>query len=154
MNCPCCGAAELIHDTRHAPYIYKSDATTIPAVKGDFCPACGVVVLNKEQGDRYGEFIRQFQRQVNATYVDPSFSATVRKKLKLDQLEAAEMFGGGVNAFSRYEKGRAKPPLALVKLFWVLNRHPNLLKELKSIDDLGMGTSVTPQCYTKDKTLC
>ena len=28
-----------------------------------------------------------------------------------------------------------------MKLFWVLNRHPNLLKELKSIDDLGMGTS-------------
>jgi YgiT-type zinc finger domain-containing protein len=65
MNCPCCGAAELIHDTRHTPYIYKGDATTIPAVKGDFCPACGVVVLNKEQGDPYGEFIRQFQLQVN-----------------------------------------------------------------------------------------
>jgi hypothetical protein len=31
--------------------------------------------------------------------------------------------------------------LALVKLFWVLNRHPNLLKELKSIGDLRMGTS-------------
>jgi len=59
MNCPCCGAAELIHDTRHTPYIYKGDATTIPAMKGDFCPAYGVVVLNKEQGDRYGEFIRQ-----------------------------------------------------------------------------------------------
>ena len=115
MKCPCCGAAELIHDTRDVPYIYKGDATTILAVKGDFCPACGEVVLNKEQGDRYGESIRQFQRQINATYVDPSFIATVRKKLKLDQREAAEMFGGGVNAFSRYEKGRAKPPLALVK---------------------------------------
>ena len=65
MKCPCCGAAELIHDTRDVPYIYKGDATTIPTVKGDFCPACGEVVLNKEQGDRYGEFIRQFQRQVN-----------------------------------------------------------------------------------------
>ena len=46
-----------------------------------------------------------------------------------------------MNAFSRYEKGRAKPPLALVKLLWVLNRHPNLLKELKNMNDLGMGTS-------------
>lgn len=85
MKCPCCGAAELIHDTRDVPYIYKGDATTILAVKGDFCPACGEVVLNKEQGDRYGESIRQFQRQVNATYVDPSFIATVGKKLKLDR---------------------------------------------------------------------
>lgn len=47
MKCPCCGAAELIHDTRDVPYIYNGDATTILAVKGDFCPACGEVVLNK-----------------------------------------------------------------------------------------------------------
>ncbi len=26
------------------------------------------------------------------------------------------IFGGGVNAFSRYENGKTKPPLALVKL--------------------------------------
>jgi HTH-type transcriptional regulator/antitoxin MqsA len=71
MKCPCCGAAELINDTRDVPYAYKGDATTILAVKGDFCPACGEVVLNKEQGDRYGEFIRQFQSQFNATYVNP-----------------------------------------------------------------------------------
>jgi hypothetical protein len=35
----------------------------------------------------------------------------------LDQREAAEIFGHGVNAFSRYESGKTKPPLALVKLF-------------------------------------
>ena len=49
--------------------------------------------------------------------VDPQFIAGVRKKLKLDQREAAALFGSGVNAFSRYENGKAKPPLALVKLF-------------------------------------
>ena len=36
-----CSAAELIHDTRDLPYIYKGDAKTFPAVKGDFCPVCG-----------------------------------------------------------------------------------------------------------------
>ena len=41
MKCPCCDAAELIHYTRDLPYIYKGDATTFLAVKGDFCPACG-----------------------------------------------------------------------------------------------------------------
>ena len=38
--------------------------------------------------------------------------------------------GGGVNAFSRYENGKAKPPLALVKLFKVLDRYPELLEEI------------------------
>lgn len=72
-----------------------------------------------------------FQRQVNASIVDPSFIANVRKKLSLDQREAAELFGGGINAFSRYENGKTKPPLALVKLFKVLERHPDLLNEIR-----------------------
>ena len=66
MKCPCCGAAELIHDTRDMPYTYKGENTTISAVTGDFCPACGEVVLNREHGDRYSELLGQFQRQGNA----------------------------------------------------------------------------------------
>lgn len=132
MKCPCCGGADLIHDTRDIPYTYKGETVSIPAVTGDFCPACGEVVLNQEQGDRFSELVGQFQRQVNASYVDPAYIAEVRKKLKLDQRQAAEIFGGGVNAFSRYEKGKTKPPLALVKLLKVLDRHPDLLPEVKA----------------------
>ena len=132
MKCPCCGAAELIHDTRDLQYVYKRETTTIPAVTGDFCPACGEVVLEREHGDRYSEAIGIFQRQVNAAYVDPHYIAQVRKKLDLDQGQAAEIFGGGVNAFSRYENGKTKPPLALVKLLKVLDRHPELLGEVRA----------------------
>ena len=39
---------------------------------------------------------------------------------------------GGVNAFSRYETGRTKPPLALVKLLKLLDRHPELLEEVRA----------------------
>lgn len=66
MKCPCCGAAELIHDTRDMPYAYKGESTSIPAVTGDFCPACGEVVLSREHGDRYSEMVGLFQRQVRA----------------------------------------------------------------------------------------
>ena len=33
MKCPCCGAAELIHDTRDMPYTYKGENTTIDVYK-------------------------------------------------------------------------------------------------------------------------
>ncbi len=132
MKCPVCGAAELIHDTRGLPYTYKGETTVIPAVTGDFCPACSEAILDREQGDRYSELTGMFQRQVNAAYVDPAYIARVRKKLHLDQREAAEIFGGGINAFSRYENGKTKPPLALVKLLKVLDRHPDLLNEIKT----------------------
>lgn len=76
--------------------------------------------------------MRAFSKQINAGIVDPSFITNVRKKLDLDQREAAEIFGGGINAFSRYENGKTKPPLALVKLFKLLDRHPNLLNEVRT----------------------
>ncbi len=56
----------------------------------------------------------------------------VRKKLHLGQREAVEIFGGGVNAFLRYENGKTKPALALVKLFKLLDRHPDLLNEVRT----------------------
>jgi HTH-type transcriptional regulator/antitoxin MqsA len=73
----------------------------------------------------------EFNKQVNASIVDPKYIVGVRKKLKLDQREAAELFGGGVNAFSRYETGKTKPPLALIKLLRILDSHPELLPMVK-----------------------
>jgi len=131
MKCPACGGAELLRDTRDVPYVYKGESTEIPALTGDFCPACAEVVLDASESDRYGAAVKAFIKQVNAAIVAPGFVAGVRKKLALDQREAAEIFGGGVNAFSRYETGKTKPPLALVKLLRVLDRHPELLDELR-----------------------
>lgn len=79
------------------------------------------------------ELKQEFNTQVNASIVDPRFITNVRKKLALDQREAAEIFGGGVNAFSRYENGKTRPPLALVKLLKVLDRHPELLNEIRTV---------------------
>jgi HTH-type transcriptional regulator / antitoxin MqsA len=132
MKCPSCAAAKLVHDTRDMPYTYKGESTTIPAVTGDFCPACGETVLKAAESSRVSAAMLEFNKQVNASIVDPGFIASVRKKLSLDQRQAAELFGGGVNAFSRYENGKTKPPLALVKLFMVLDRHPDLLGEIKA----------------------
>ncbi len=132
MKCPVCGAAQLVHDTRDMSYTYKGETTTIPAVTGDFCPACAEVVLDSSEVDRYGAAVRAFIKEVNAAIVDPEFIVQVRKKLALGQREAGEIFGGGPNAFSRYEKGKTKPPLALVKLLKVLDRHPDLLAEVRS----------------------
>ena len=132
MKCPVCGAAELIHDTRDLPYAYKGETTVIPAVTADFCPACDESITDMAETERVMSEMKAFHKQVNAAIVDPVFIVQVRKKLALGQREAAEIFGGGVNAFSRYETGKTKPPLALVKLFKLLDRHPDLLNEVKA----------------------
>ena len=132
MKCPVCGAAELIHDTRDLPYTYKGETTFIPLVTADFCSACDESITDLAETDRVMREMQAFNKQVNAAIVDPEFIISVRKKLALGQREAAEIFGGGINAFSRYENGKTKPPLALVKLLKVLDRHPDLLNEVKA----------------------
>ncbi len=89
MKCPACGAAELIADTRDLPYTYKGE-TTILKTTGDFCPACGESIHDKEDSERVMREMQAFARQVNVGIVDPAFIVKVRKKLALDQRQAAE----------------------------------------------------------------
>jgi HTH-type transcriptional regulator/antitoxin MqsA len=114
------------------PYIYKGESTVIENVTGEFCPECDEVVLNATESQRVSAAMLSFNKQVNAARVSPAFILSVREKLALGQKEAAEIFGGGINAFSRYETGKTRPPLALVKLLRVLDRHPELLDEVRA----------------------
>jgi len=131
MKCPACGAAAMAVDTRDLPYTYKGEKTVIAAVRGQFCPECGESVVDPSHAQTVSEAMLAFNKQVNATLVDPAFIVSVRKKLRLDQREAGEVFGGGANAFSRYENGKTRPPVALVKLLKVLDRHPEQLREIR-----------------------
>jgi len=133
MKCPSCGAAELVHETRDMSYTYKGQTTVMHSVTGDFCPVCEESVLDMSESERVMRQMRTFIKQVNAAYVDPWTILRIRKKLNLGQREASDLFGGGVNAFSRYENGKTKPPVALVKLFKLLDKHPDLLDEVRAV---------------------
>lgn len=132
MRCPICGGAELAPDIQDMPYRYKGESTLIPDVAGDYCSACGEAVLSHDEAMRVSDLMSAFNRKVNALDVDPDFIISVRKKFDLDQREAGEIFGGGVNAFSRYENGKTRPPVALIKLFKLLDRHPELFEEVRT----------------------
>jgi HTH-type transcriptional regulator/antitoxin MqsA len=133
MKCVSCGAAKLVHDTRDLAYTYKGITTTIPAVTGDYCPACDESIHDANESERLNTAMLEFNKEVNGSIVNPAFISNTRKKLKLDQRQAAKIFGGGTNAFSRYETGKTKPPLALVQLLRLLNSHPDLIHEIEPI---------------------
>ncbi|QXH45312.1 type II toxin-antitoxin system MqsA family antitoxin [Pseudomonas xanthosomatis] len=132
MKCPLCGGAELVAEAQDMPYRYKGQTLLITDIRGDYCPACGEGILDMEESGRISDLMLAFNKRVNAQAVDPGFIATIRRKFDLDQREAGEIFGGGVNAFSRYENGKTRPPVALIKLFKLLDRHPELFDEVRS----------------------
>ncbi|MCQ4264491.1 antitoxin [Stutzerimonas stutzeri] len=132
MKCPVCGQAELVHDTRNLPFTYKGQTTEIANVTADWCDACGECLTGPGESDRVMKAMTEFRQQVNAQGGSQELIRTVRKQLHLSQREAAELFGGGPNAFSRYERGSTEAPQPLVQLFKLLGRHPELLKELRA----------------------
>jgi HTH-type transcriptional regulator/antitoxin MqsA len=56
----------------------------------------------------------------------------IRKKLGLKHAEAGKLFGGGVSAFSEYERGKTQPHKSTVLLLKLLDKHPELLDEVRA----------------------
>lgn len=66
MKCSCCGAADLVADIRDLPYTYKDKSTSIPAVTGNFCPACGECIADIAESERIMRAMRAFSLRVNS----------------------------------------------------------------------------------------
>jgi HTH-type transcriptional regulator / antitoxin MqsA len=112
-KCPACGG-KMTRAIQDLPYIYKGKTLVVPAQNALVCSACGEALFaTPEDGARYDAAIRAHISAVNLNSA-PDLRA-IRKRLRLTQAEAGRIFGGGVTAFSRYERGKIKPPVALVK---------------------------------------
>ena len=136
MKCPTCEIGNLVLHTRNRAYTYKGKSTTIRGVTGRYCdnPECREVVMEMGESIRTSQEMLVFNKKVNAKLTPIDLLANVRQRFKLTQQQAAEVFGGGANAFSRYESGKTKPPLALVKLFRILDKHPDLFEEVSGMN--------------------
>jgi HTH-type transcriptional regulator/antitoxin MqsA len=107
---------------------YRGHRATVRAVDGWHCPECGEIEFAGNEGTRYSEALEKLRLKVDAE--EAAELARIRKKLKLSQRRAAEIAGGGVNAFSRYENGKARPVAAVINLFRLLDKHPELIDEI------------------------
>jgi len=127
-ECLNCGQIEMVHTVRNVPYTYGEHHTVISKVKGWHCFHCAEVEFDAGEGVRFAEAIKQVAKEVDTK--EAAELARIRKKLKLTQQEAALLTGGGKNAFSRYERGKAKPMQSVRNLFKILDNHPDLLDEI------------------------
>ena len=129
-ECLSCGKGILRHAVKDVPYEYKGHKAVVSQVAGWHCPHCQEVEFDLGEGKRFSEAIKRIGAEIDIQQA--ADLARIRKKLKLTQLEAARITGGGPNAFSRYERGKARPLPAVTNLFRLLDRHPELLDELES----------------------
>ncbi len=127
-TCPFCGKGILERKTVREAYSYKGQTLEVEQ-PGTWCNVCDEGVLESVDLKATQKQIRDFQVQVDGL-LSSSEIRRIRKKLKLTQKQAADIFGGGPNAFSRYERGEASPVRATSHLLRLLDKHPEQLQEL------------------------
>ncbi len=127
--CASCGAAGAVPFKSETFRItHKGVSAEVKGLSGRRCSSCGEIEFDQRSAKRYAAASDKLVLQARAA--DRSEIRRIRRKLGLSQSMAAELTGGGHNAFSRYERGEAAPLPAVVNLFRLLDRHPDLLKEL------------------------
>lgn len=125
--CHLCGTGTLHDGVKTVVQKYKGH-TFSSETRGAFCDHCADGFVEFDAAEETAWLA--FRDQVDT--VEAAELIRIRKKLKLTQAEAARLAGGGKNAFSRYERGQARPVAAVINLFRLLDHHPELLSELKT----------------------
>ncbi len=135
-SCAACGSAAMVRATRDTTKNYKGKPITVPAVDGWHCPECGEIeFVTAEGAKRYSDAVSAAMDAIHSA--EQKQLRATRKRLGLKQAEAAAIFGGGVNAFSEYERGIRQPSKSTLLLLQLLDRHPELLSEVRKSAQLG-----------------
>jgi len=119
----------MVAEVRDETLTYGGQSLTLHAMQGEFCTGCDEGIWDAQSYRRYTEAQSALVRTVKGDI--SSDIRRIRKNLKLTQTELADAFGVGKVAFSRYERGETRPPAPLVKLLKLIERHPELLKEMQ-----------------------
>lgn len=127
-DCPFCGKESYHHQTKSMTLHYKSYPIIVKQ-PGYWCDECGEGVIGGEDRKTTQKELQSLRAGIDGL-LPPDDIKHIREKLNLTQQKASEIFGGGVNAFSRYERGETPIPKALSQLLQLLNTHPKLLVEL------------------------
>ena len=129
-RCMHCEAGKSMVRFKNETFSIKHDGmtATVKGLSGWRCADCDEVEFDVESARRYAAagdelVLRARERQSKEI-------RRIRRKLGLSQVAAARLTGGGHNAFSRYERGEVAPLPAVVNLFRILDKHPELLKDL------------------------
>jgi HTH-type transcriptional regulator/antitoxin MqsA len=127
-KCAACGGGPITRETRQTSFEYKGKTLRYDQ-PGEWCADCGEVFLDKSDKEATDPLIYNFQAKIDGRLTTDDI-LRIRKKLKLTQKEAGEQIGGGPNAFSRYETGKAYPTRGTENFLRVLDKHPDVLSEM------------------------
>jgi HTH-type transcriptional regulator / antitoxin MqsA len=114
IHCPVCTTGELTFFKEPDEITYKGHFLSVE-VEYSVCKQCGEEMILPQQIKRNDCRVRDAWRRVDGLLTGGEIVA-LREQLGLTQLQASQVFGGGQNAFSKYERGEVIQSEAMDKL--------------------------------------
>ncbi|SEK38824.1 type II toxin-antitoxin system MqsA family antitoxin [Halomonas daqiaonensis] len=130
-HCKLCGSHEIQQYTEVEPVKYKETVLQVP-MEYSVCAECEREFVATEQIRRNDAAVRDAKRAQDGLLTGSDI-VRLRSELKLNQEVAALLFGGGRNAFSKYERGEVTQSASMDRLLRLCYRHPELVEDLKAL---------------------
>lgn len=129
-TCPVCEEGVLVPQVFDQQVQYGKLRLTVSELERSRCSACGADPLLPAQIRRNQQRLADAKRRATGLLTGGEIRAT-RELLGLSQPEAAKLFGGGANAFSKYERGEVIQSESMDSLLRVVAANPWLLVQLR-----------------------
>ena len=127
-HCVVCKSEDIKSLTAVETVLYKGTELQIP-LEYSVCNGCGREFVPKAQILR-GEIAFRNAKKKHDGLLSSTEISQARAKLSISQEQASKVFGGGKNAFSKYERGEVSQSVAMDKLIRVCLKHHHVFEEL------------------------
>lgn len=127
--CPICEEGVLSPQEREEVFPYKAKEVTA-MLESSECSICGSEVITPEQARENQARIQDAKRASDGLLTSREIKAA-RGKLGLTQVEAAALFGGGPNAFSKYERGEITQSVTVDSVLRMAVEFPEFMENYK-----------------------
>lgn len=127
--CPLCNG-NLQYGVRIESFNYKNKTFTVE-MNGAYCNECDESFYNIDDAKKNERNITLAKRHIDGM-LRPEDITRIRKKMGLSQIQASELFGGGVRSFHKYEKGIIAPPKSLDILLRLIDADKATLEDVSN----------------------
>ena len=144
-QCPVCDFARA-EEREYADVVEQGRRRTVVAGLRHFvCPECDAVFSNAAQSRR--NLVRtQLALNEEPRFLAPGAIVQLRERLCLTQRECARLFGGGTNAFSKYENGEVTQSEPMDNLLWLAGNYPGVVGALAQRRGVKLNDKAVARC--------
>jgi len=147
-QCAICGEGHLHNTVETNSVTYKETTKDLP-LYGSTCDVCGSEQANAVDMRNNKRVMQAFKKEVDGLLTGAEI-CDARKYLEINQQQAANIFGGGKVAFSKYENDDVNQSDAMDKLIRVAKAVPAAFKWLaKNVGEDAIAEKTLQKMFSK-----